>query len=73
MKEEEKVKKKRKKKKRKELTESKRDAEEAPVGEPVEELKSNELKIPFEFNFWGAQDVLDLTETLDEKIEIKFN
>lgn len=39
----------------------------------AEELKSNELKIPFEFNFWGAQDVLDLTETLDEKIEIKFN
>lgn len=38
-----------------------------------EELKNNDLKIPFEFNFWGAQDVLDLTETLDEKIEIKFN
>ena len=39
----------------------------------AEELKNNKLKVPFEFNFWGAQDVLDLTETLDEKIEIKFN
>ena len=39
----------------------------------AEELKNNELKVPFEFNFWGAQDILDLTETLDEKIEIKFN
>ena len=39
----------------------------------IEELKSNPLKIPFEFHFWGAQDILDLTNSFDEKIEIKFN
>lgn len=38
-----------------------------------EELIKNQLKIPYDFYFWGAQDLLDLTETLDEKIEIKFN
>lgn len=45
----------------------------AKINHFVDELKNNSLKIPFEFYFWGAQDVLDLTETLDEKIEIKFN
>lgn len=39
----------------------------------ADELKAISLKIPFEFNFWGAQDILDLTEKLDEMIEIKFN
>ena len=38
----------------------------------AEELKKNPLKIPFEFNFWGAQDVLDLTESMDESLEVKF-
>lgn len=38
-----------------------------------DELTNNSLKIPFDFFFWGAQDLLNLTEKLDEKIEIKFN
>ena len=37
-----------------------------------DELKDNSLKIPFEFEFWGAQKLLDLTEKQDESIEIKF-
>ncbi len=39
----------------------------------TEELKNNNLKIPFEFNFWGAQQILDLTERKDEAIELKFS
>lgn len=39
----------------------------------VNELKGNSLRIPFEFHFWGAQEVLDLTESEDETIEVKFN
>ncbi|MDD4929001.1 MAG: AIPR family protein [Gallionella sp.] len=37
------------------------------------ELKENKLRIPFEFYFWGAQEVLDLTEGEDETIEVQFN
>lgn len=37
------------------------------------ELKNNSLQIPFEFHFWGAQDIINLTDNIDEKIEIKFN
>lgn len=50
---------------------------EKKISEKIEflvgELKSNSLKIPFEFNFWGVQDVLDLTENKDESIEVRFN
>jgi len=35
------------------------------------ELKENNLKIPFTFNHWGAQTLLDLTEKQDELIELK--
>lgn len=38
-----------------------------------EELKNNPLNIPFEFEYWGAQKLLDLTEKHDEAIEIKFS
>lgn len=38
----------------------------------ADDLSKNSLKIPFEFNFWGAQDVLDLTERMDEILEVKF-
>lgn len=38
-----------------------------------EELKQNNLKIPFEFDYWGAQKLLDLTERVDESIELKFS
>ncbi len=38
-----------------------------------EELKNNSLAIPFEFDYWGAQKLLDLTSKTDEKIEIKFD
>ena len=37
------------------------------------ELKNNTLKIPFEFEYWGAQKLLDLTSKTDEQIEIKFD
>ncbi|ARP38412.1 AIPR family protein [Vibrio syngnathi] len=37
-----------------------------------EEMKDNILKIPFEFFNWGAQDLLDLTESYDETIEVSF-
>lgn len=37
------------------------------------ELKKNPLKIPFEFEYWGAQKLLDLTEKNDESIELKFS
>lgn len=36
-------------------------------------LKKNSLHIPFEFEYWGAQKLLDLTEKHDEAIEIKFS
>jgi len=39
----------------------------------VDELKENTLRIPFEFYFWGAQEVLNLTEGEDETIEVQFN
>ncbi len=38
-----------------------------------EELENNNLKIPFEFEYWGAQKLLDLTERVDESIELKFS
>ena len=37
-----------------------------------EELGKNQLSIPFEFEYWGAQKLLDLTERIDESIELKF-
>ncbi len=37
------------------------------------ELKSNSLAIPYEFEYIGAQGLLDLTNTLDEQIEITFD
>jgi hypothetical protein len=39
----------------------------------VNKLKENTLRIPFDVYFWNAQDILNLTDTLDENIEIKFN
>lgn len=36
-------------------------------------LRKNSLAIPFEFEYWGAQKLLDLTGKTDEKIEIKFD
>lgn len=39
----------------------------------TEELKKNPLKIPFDFEFWGAQKLLDLTDKADETLEVKFN
>ncbi|MBD2293318.1 AIPR family protein [Anabaena sphaerica FACHB-251] len=38
-----------------------------------EELKNNILTIPYEFNYLGVQDLLDLTSKTDEQIEIKFD
>jgi len=38
-----------------------------------EELKKNSLAIPFEFEYLGAQKILDLTSKNDEQIEIKFD
>ncbi|MFD1188825.1 AIPR family protein, partial [Pontibacter rugosus] len=38
-----------------------------------EELEKNNLNIPFEFEYWGAQKLLDLTERVDESIELKFS
>lgn len=38
-----------------------------------EELKKNVLGIPFDFDYWGAQKLLDLTSKSDEQIEIKFD
>lgn len=38
-----------------------------------DELKNHQLSIPFEFNYWGAQKLLDLTNKTDEKIEIEFD
>lgn len=36
------------------------------------ELKDNPLNIPFDFHYWGAQKLLDLTSILEEKIEVRF-
>ena len=38
-----------------------------------QELKNNALTIPYEFEYWGAQKLLDLTSKTDEQIEIKFD
>lgn len=38
-----------------------------------EDLKENSLNISFEFENWGAQKLLDMTERVDEELEIKFN
>ncbi|AZA60205.1 AIPR family protein [Chryseobacterium indoltheticum] len=38
-----------------------------------DELKNNALRIPFEFEYFGAQTLLDLTSKNDEQIEIKFD
>ena len=38
-----------------------------------EELKDNNLAIPYEFDYWGAQKLLDLISKTDEQIEIKFD
>ena len=38
-----------------------------------DELKANALSIPYEFEYWSAQDLLDLTKKTDEQIEIKFD
>ena len=38
-----------------------------------EELKNNNLAIPFEFEYLGAQKILDLTGKNDEQIEINFD
>jgi hypothetical protein len=37
------------------------------------DLKSNPLNIQFDFEYWGAQKLLDMTERVDEELEIKFN
>lgn len=37
------------------------------------QLKNNNLKIPFDFEYWGAQKLLDLNSKTDEQIEIKFD
>lgn len=37
------------------------------------ELENNPLRIPLEFHYWGAQKLLDLTERIDESIELKFS
>lgn len=36
------------------------------------DLKGNSLNIPFEFHYWGTQELLDMTEKFDERIELKF-
>ena len=38
-----------------------------------DELKNNALGISYEFDYWGAQKILDLTNNSDEQIEIKFD
>jgi len=51
-------------------------APEIKVSEKIrhfeDELKSNAMQIPFEFEYWGAQDLLDLTANNEEQIEIIF-
>lgn len=36
------------------------------------QLKNNSLNIPFEVNYLGAQELLNLTESIDELIEVNF-
>ena len=36
-------------------------------------LRANSLAIPYEFEYWGAQKLLDLTSKTEETIEIKFD
>ena len=36
-------------------------------------LRANSLAIPYEFEYWGAQKLLDLTSKTEEKVEIKFD
>lgn len=38
-----------------------------------EDLKKNSLKIPFDFDYLGAQRILDLTNKSEEQIEIRFD
>lgn len=38
-----------------------------------DELKANPLEIPFDFDYWGAQKLLDLNKKIDEQVEIKFD
>lgn len=37
------------------------------------ELKANPLAIPFDFDYWGSQKLLDLNKKIDEQVEIKFD
>lgn len=37
------------------------------------QLRSNVLNIQYNFDYWGAQSLLDLTNKTDEQIEIKFD
>lgn len=39
----------------------------------TDQLRNNPLKVNYDFEFWGAQKLLDLTKNNDEKIEIKFD
>ncbi|WP_353722064.1 AIPR family protein [Dyadobacter sp. 676] len=36
------------------------------------ELRENSMEIPFDFEYWGSQKLLDLNKKVDEQIEIKF-
>jgi hypothetical protein len=38
-----------------------------------QQLRDNPLKIPIKFEYWGAQELLDLIKTKDEALEIKFD
>lgn len=52
-------------------------ASEIMISEKIKELESqlkeHVLKIPFEFDYWGAQKLLDLNQKNDELIEVKFD
>ena len=52
-------------------------ASEVSISEKIKhlegELGNNSLGIPFEFEYWGAQKLLDLTTITDEQIEIRFD
>lgn len=39
----------------------------------MDELKANTLSIPFEFDFFGAQKLIDLNQTFEELVEFKFD
>ena len=43
------------------------------IGHLENKLKLNPLKIPYEFEYWGAQKLLDLNKKVEEQIEIKFD